>query len=87
MASQISHIAYGQKFLDRYLKNQEIDRKKFFVGTLFPDIRYLASLSRETNHVDNVDQTAIMHEKNDFQKGLLVHNFVDVEREKIIESL
>lgn len=40
MASQITHIVYGKVVLDKFLRDKGVDENKFYVGTVFPDIRY-----------------------------------------------
>lgn len=87
MASQITHIVYGTKFLEKFLSDQVVDRRKFYIGTSFPDIRYLGLIDREITHSGELTIGAIKSEKNDFGKGRLTHCLVDLERDKIIKNL
>ncbi len=41
MASQITHIVYANVVRKKFLADREIDEAKFYVGNVFPDIRYL----------------------------------------------
>jgi len=79
MASQISHVVYGEKVKDLFLKDRVIDEKKFYIGTLFPDIRYLAQISREKTHIENPVSEALSGIENDFELGVYVHSLVDKE--------
>lgn len=87
MASQITHIVYGKKALELFLSDQKIDEKKFFIGTVFPDIRYLGSIEREKSHYDNPTVDGLRSIEGDFQKGMYAHALVDIEREKLLNKL
>ncbi len=87
MASQITHIPYGKKVLDQFLSDQNIDEAKFFVGTLFPDIRYLGTINREKTHVNNPTLEQLRNIPGDFEKGMYAHGFIDIKREELLERL
>lgn len=87
MASQISHIPYSKKVKDLFLFDQIIDEKKFFVGTVFPDIRYLGVIDRDKSHHENPTVEGLRSIKGDFQKGMYAHALVDIKREKLISNL
>lgn len=87
MASQISHIPYGKKVKDLFLSDQIIDEKNFFVGTVFPDIRYLGVIDRDKSHHENPTVEGLRSIKGDFEKGTYAHALVDIEREKLLEKL
>jgi hypothetical protein len=87
MASQITHIPYGKKVLDLFLSDQPVDEKKFFIGTLFPDIRYLGVIDREKSHFSNPTVEGLRNITSDFEKGMYAHALIDIEREKTLEHL
>jgi len=49
MAAPITHIALTEKIFDKFFKDKK--RKDFFIGTLFPDIRYL-KITRDSGSRD-----------------------------------
>lgn len=87
MASQITHIPYGKKVLDKFLKDREVDKEKFFVGTVFPDIRYLGSIRREETHKNKPQVEKLRDIKDDFKLGMYAHSMVDYERGRVIEMM
>lgn len=87
MASQITHIPYGKKVLDKFLSGRKIDEKKFYIGTLFPDIRYLGSIEREITHPANPTIEHLQVLTNDFEIGAYTHVLVDIERENVLQKL
>jgi len=81
MAAPITHIALTEKIFDKFFNNKT--RKNFFVGSLFPDIRYLKVVDREKTHFDNLTVADI--EKDDsFLAGVKFHSILDIAREKFI---
>src|SRR3990167_2043327 len=86
MASQITHIPYGKKALEQLFPSRSVDEKRFFLGTLFPDIRYQAGLKREQTHPQVLSPEKIQVLKNDFDFGIAVHVLVDHEREKYLRK-
>ena len=52
MAAPITHIALTEKIFDKFFKNKT--RKDFFIGTSFPDIRYLKVIDRDKTHYDDL---------------------------------
>ena len=89
MASQITHVTYGQLVLDRFLKQKKnLDLRDFFIGTLFPDIRYRAKLEKVKTHVAVESPDLLMDDKlSSFQTGLYVHCLIDFERERVVKKL
>lgn len=83
MASQITHIVYGKKIFDRMADSNWHD---FVIGTVFPDIRYLAKLDRNSTHIFHTKEINIP-KKNSFKAGFYTHCFVDEKREEILQSL
>lgn len=81
------HVALGQKWLascaPEYLPEE---RKAFLLGTVFPDIRYLGVIKREKTHFRQVTLDKIMQVDTPFERGLLLHSFVDEFRAQWIRQ-
>lgn len=75
MAAPITHIAVTDKIYDEYFS--KFDKKKFYIGTCFADIRYPAQLERLKTHIENCSLRDII-ESPDFEAGLKFHNYVDL---------
>lgn len=86
MAAQISHVVYASKALKTILKDRKVNEKDYYLGTLFPDIRYRAKIDRNLTHFNPVDIGDLTNAKNDFELGMLVHSLVDIERENIVKD-
>lgn len=84
MASQIAHIVYAKKYLEKHpLLNG--DRDLFILGSVFPDIRRLAeNLTRKDTHMafDSVDLN--FEGLTPFQAGWKFHVYCDMKREEIL---
>ncbi len=88
MAYPVTHIPYANKIIKKFLSDRPLDLKKFYLGTLFPDIRYLGKISRETTHIQDPTVEALLKIKNnDFMLGMYVHSLVDVERERTLSKM
>jgi hypothetical protein len=87
MASQIAHIVYGNKVKIKFLKKNNIDEKKYFIGNVFPDIRYLRVISRDETHPKNPELEKLQKIDDPFKLGVYTHSFVDWEREKTLKRL
>lgn len=85
---QVSHVIYGQAVLDRFLeKGKNVELRDYFIGTLFPDIRFLGTISREKTHVTPPSLHDLPTITSSFRKGFYVHLLTDLERERVLESL
>jgi len=82
MGSQITHIVYGKKIFDRIGGH---DWHDFVIGTVFPDIRYIAKLKRDDTHIYNTSEDQIPR-NNSFNAGFYTHCFVDEKRESLLAS-
>jgi len=74
MSSPITHIVLTEKVFDKYFAG--LDKKKFIIGTSFPDIRYLANLDREVTHFESMRMKDILGEDS-FVAGFHFHSVVD----------
>jgi len=84
MASQISHVVYGRKIFSRY-KDKNLSWPEFLVGTVFPDIRYVAKIDRKITHDFDVSEE-IAPNSSSFKVGMYVHSYVDEKREGILKK-
>lgn len=84
MSDEITHIVFAEYFYNKFLRNK--GKKDFFIGTLFPDIRYLNVIEKSKTHYDKVSVPDIVHDDS-FSAGLKFHSLLDKVREKfIVES-
>jgi hypothetical protein len=70
----VTHILIAVDFLDSI--SIQLDRKKFIIGTSFPDIRYPAKLERGQTHFSQPTIQEILSE-DAFKAGILFHSLVD----------
>jgi hypothetical protein len=73
-------------FWEHFPKYSNADKKQFLLGTLFPDVHYLANCPREITYVANVTIDEILNASTPFQAGLLFHSYIDQERESFVVS-
>lgn len=81
MATPITHVVLTGKIFDKFFKDKI--RKDFFVGSLFPDIRYLKVADREKTHFNGL-KIADLENDDSFSAGLKFHSILDIAREKFI---
>lgn len=83
MATQITHIATADKlFADLFT---QFNKKEFYIGTVFPDIRFLGDISRDATHFYDIDLGDVLKEENSFMAGLKFHCLLDLVREDFVE--
>src|SRR3989339_34370 len=83
MAFPIAHIVLAEKVFGRFFKDK--NKKEFFVGTLFPDIRYFKIIEREKTHFRGLF-LADLEKETAFNAGLKFHSILDQVREMFIEE-
>ncbi len=83
MAFPTTHIVLADLIFNKYFSTK--NRKKFYIGTSFPDIRYLGVIEREKTHYNGLKLEDIVNE-DAFYAGLKFHSFVDEVREKFVNS-
>ncbi len=83
MAAPITHIVLSDKVFNNHFSN--LSKDKFFVGTSFPDIRYLRVIKREQTHPKDFTLSEIKS-ADSFKAGLLFHCFVDTVRENYMQE-
>ena len=84
MASPITHIALADKVFNKFFSDK--NRKDFFIGTVFPDIRYLGCIKREETHLSKINLKDVQDEKNSFMAGFKFHSLVDIVNARFIYS-
>jgi hypothetical protein len=84
MASQIAHVIYAQKYLE---KNPRKGAEFFILGTLFPDLRRVAKgLARKDTHM-RFEKIDLDFEGMDlFDAGWKFHAWCDMRREEILNK-
>jgi len=75
MPNQITHIVLTSKvFTETFNK---FNKSEFYIGTVFPDIRFLGAIDRAKTHFDDVTLASVLKAKTSFMAGLLFHNLTD----------
>ncbi|HLM84015.1 MAG TPA: hypothetical protein VK254_02295 [Candidatus Bathyarchaeia archaeon] len=84
MASQISHVIYAQKYLE---KNPRKGGEFFILGTLFPDMRRVAErLARKDTHMHFEKIDLDFSGLDLFEAGWKFHAWCDMRREEILNK-
>lgn len=83
MAAPATHILLAQRVFQKYFSTQ--NPQDFYVGTSFPDIRYLGHIDRQQTHFTS-PVLAELTTLPAFEAGLKFHALVDVVRENFVRS-
>lgn len=75
MAAEATHLVLAEKVFEKYFPGK--DKREFFVGTVFPDIRYLGVIAREKTHFECLTLGDIQKEESSFLAGFKFHSLVD----------
>lgn len=96
MASQIAHIIYAKKYLDRAERlgaDQEsvppvnLNRDEFIMGSVFPDIRRIdAGIRRKDTHLRFNLLDLNFSGLTSFEAGWKFHLYCDMRREEILNG-
>ena len=82
-AAPLTHLVLAKKFLEKTpYKLEEIQKRSFLLGTLFPDIRYLGEISRENTHPLGLTLNDICQSPTPFIAGMRLHAWIDEIREQ-----
>jgi len=85
MASQVSHIIYAKRYLEKYPSN--LDRDEFILGTVFPDIRNIAEhVSRRDSHMRFPSVDLNFSKLDSFHAGWKFHLYCDMKRDEILNK-
>src|SRR4030043_2339857 len=74
MAATITHFVLADKVFNEFFAHLKKD--EFFIGNIFPDIRYIGVIEREKTHSDNVSFEKII-EEDSFSAGAKFHQLTD----------
>lgn len=88
-ASQVIHAKIGEKYLEKHephLRLTENQKRAFFLGTLFPDIRYIAKIPRTATHKKGMTLELVQRERHLFEKGIKLHSWMDDARKNIVKK-
>lgn len=85
-AAPATHIHSAELWMRSYPFEEEEEQMAFIAGTLFPDIRYLGSISRQETHEEGVTASKIRKTSNAFIAGKRLHAFVDEKRETFVKK-
>lgn len=84
MAMQITHIVTADKLFDNYFRH--FNKKEFYIGTVFPDIRYLGDVSRHETHNYELCLHDVIQETDSFVAGMKFHSLIDLVREDFVSQ-
>lgn len=79
-AAPIFHAVVAQRWIDMFEEYTPNEQRELMLGTLFPDIRYMAKLPRKATHEHGITLQQIKETKDPFLKGMRIHAYVDVVR-------
>ena len=85
-AAPVTHVVLAEKWMKASCQYTETQKKSCIVGTLFPDIRYIAQIERKKTHDTGVTLAELRSEKSAFLCGKKLHSYIDEERAKFIQS-
>jgi hypothetical protein len=80
-AAPFTHLILAEKFLECSAPVDEIQKRDFMAGNLFPDIRHLGEISRTKTHEKGLTLQDVGHSSSPFTTGMRLHAFVDEVRE------
>lgn len=83
-----SFFRFKRNLGEEYCKMRKIEGESevrdFLIGTLFPDVRYIAHFSRELTHPQILNLQEITKAKTFFERGIQFHAWVDYIREEFV---
>lgn len=85
-ATPLTHLIIAEKWYEHLKFSKGEDKTKFYIGTLHPDIRYLAKIPREKTHMADPSVQDVLSNSSPFQAGAILHCLVDKLREEIVVS-
>ncbi|MEI6242882.1 MAG: hypothetical protein WCP39_05710 [Chlamydiota bacterium] len=85
-ALPITHLFLAEKWVEINENYDESEKKAFYLGNLYPDIRYIGVSTREKTHIPHLTIEDIKHTKDPFEKGVKLHSFIDDQRAIFIKN-
>lgn len=83
MAATITHFVLADKVFGKLF--QHLKKDEFFIGNIFPDIRYIGVIDRGKTHSDDVSLEDIVQEDS-FNAGAKFHQLTDKVEAKYTED-
>lgn len=83
MAAPATHIVLLNKLQKKYFSDK--DKAALFVGTSFPDIRYLGVIERDKTHY-SINKIHEVLDESAFITGVRFHSLVDLVREEYMKN-
>lgn len=83
MAAPITHIVLAEKIFTKFFGDK--NKKDLYLGTSFPDIRYLGIIEREKTHFHDL-KIQELQTLPAFEAGLKLHSLVDEVRETFVQA-
>jgi hypothetical protein len=83
MAATITHFVLADKVFGEFFSHLKKD--EFFIGNIFPDIRYIGAIEKQKTHSDNVSLKNIIKEDS-FNAGAKFHQLTDKVEAKYTED-
>ncbi len=75
MATPIAHLWTARMYTDGH---PHMDVAPFFIGAVFPDIRYLGTIDRSVTHAASADESKRFATEPPFASGVLFHQLLDM---------
>jgi len=85
-AGPVTHVVLAQKWMEHRENFNEEEKRAFILGNLFPDIRYLRVITRAETHEKGLTLEKIQASETSFIKGMRLHAWIDVTRERLIRK-
>jgi hypothetical protein len=87
MASQVAHIVYAKKYFEKVSDHGIINKDKFLLGCVFPDIRRIdENIKRKDTHLRFSPIDLNFEGMDNFQSGWKFHLYCDMRREEILNN-
>lgn len=80
-AGPVLHVYLAERFFEMFPKYSDEEKRRFILGTLFPDIRYISSVNRTDTHEEGVTLNEIVEHPSPFVAGMKFHSWVDNVRD------
>ena len=78
-SSSITHAYLAKVWIEQF-------EQKFLLGSLFPDIRYIADIPREKTHERGITIDDIKNAETSFLAGCKLHSFIDGNRWRFVQD-
>lgn len=83
-ASPVTHVVIADNWMETVRPFHGKHRDAFISGNLFPDIRYLGEVSRDSTHEADVTLEDVLQSPSPFLAGTRLHSWLDETREALV---